>query len=110
MIGIVHHVQVVPDAFHLDAWDCHLTVIVTPIEVIRLARFQQPAGVLWDQIITKQQMEWLAAIPYMEELYRRQFGKALPFFSAETREALHASGQAAQNDLLDIKKGGEPAK
>lgn len=86
VIGIVHDVQVVSEAFQLDPWDCHLNVIVTPAEVIRPAGFQQPAGVLWDQIITKRQMEWLAAIPYMGQLYQRQFGKALPLLSGETPE------------------------
>jgi 5-formyltetrahydrofolate cyclo-ligase len=86
VIGIVHDAQVVPDAFHLDPWDCHLNVIVTPTEVIRLSGFTQPAGILWDQIITAKQMEWLAAIPYMEQLYRRKFGKPIPFPSGSTRE------------------------
>ena len=86
VIGIVHDVQVVAEAFQLDAWDCHLNVIVTPTEVIRPAGFQQPAGVLWDQIITQQQMEWLAAIPYMAQLYQRQFGKTLAALSGKTQE------------------------
>lgn len=79
VIGIVHDVQVVPEAFPLDPWDCHITIIVTPSEVIRLPRFQQPGGVLWDQIETPQQKAWLAAIPYMRELYVRKFNR--PFSS-----------------------------
>ena len=86
VIGIVHDVQVVAEAFQLDAWDCHLNVIVTPTEVIRPVGFQQPAGVLWDHIITQKQMEWLAAIPYMGQLYQRKFGKSLPVFPVENQE------------------------
>jgi 5-formyltetrahydrofolate cyclo-ligase len=78
VIGIVHDVQVVEESFPLDPWDCHVTIIVTPREVIRLPRFRQPSGVLWEQITTPQQMAWMAAIPYMRELYLRQFGKPFP--------------------------------
>ncbi len=77
VIGIVHDVQVVEEAFPLDPWDCHITIIVTPSTVIRLPRFQQPEGVLWDQIVTEQQKAWMTAIPYMRELHLRQFGKPL---------------------------------
>lgn len=78
IIGIVHDVQVVADDFPLDPWDCHVTIIVTPAEVIRLPRFRQPPGVMWEHITTPQQMAWLAAIPYMHELYQRQFGRPFP--------------------------------
>jgi 5-formyltetrahydrofolate cyclo-ligase len=74
VIGIVHDLQVVSDAFALDPWDCHINVIVTPTQTIRVARFPQPAGILWDRIVLPEQRAWLAAIPYMLELYRREFG------------------------------------
>lgn len=77
VIGIVHDLQVVPQAFSLDPWDCHMTVIVTPSETIRVPRFTQPHGVLWDCIVSPAQMRWLAAIPYMRELYARTFGQEL---------------------------------
>jgi len=77
IIGIVHDVQVVSQAFALDPWDCHITIIVTPAEVIRLPALPQPAGVLWEKIVTPQQQAWLAAIPYMQELHARRFGKTL---------------------------------
>jgi hypothetical protein len=54
-----------------------MTIIVTPSEVIRLSAFPQPAGILWEQIVTPQQQAWLAAIPYMQELHKRKFGKGL---------------------------------
>ncbi len=75
VIGIVHDLQVVPQAFSLDPWDCHMTVIVTPSQVIRIPQFIQPHGILWDQIVSPQQRRWLAAIPYMRELYERAFGQ-----------------------------------
>ncbi len=78
VIGIVHDLQVVPQAFSLDPWDCHMTIIVTPSQVIRVPRFTQPHGILWDQIISPQQRRWLAAIPYMRELYERAFGRPWP--------------------------------
>jgi 5-formyltetrahydrofolate cyclo-ligase len=79
IIGIVHDIQVVAEEFSLDPWDCHMDLIVTPTEVIRLPEFKQPEGVLWDKIKTRQQRKWMAAIPYMQEIYQRQFGK--PFSS-----------------------------
>ncbi len=81
VIGIVHDVQLVPDAFSLDPWDCHITIIVTPSEVIRVSQFHQPEGVLWDQIVTPQQKEWVSAIPYMQGLHLRKFGR--PFSSPQ---------------------------
>jgi 5-formyltetrahydrofolate cyclo-ligase len=75
VIGIVHDLQVVSQAFGLAPWDCHMTIIVTPAEVLRVPRFTQPWGVLWDQIVSPQQIRWLAAIPYMRELYQREFGR-----------------------------------
>jgi 5-formyltetrahydrofolate cyclo-ligase len=77
VIGIVHDVQVVSEAFPLDPWDCHVTIIVTPSEVIRVPQVQQPEGVLWDQIVTQQQIAWMAAIPYMQDLSLRKFGRPL---------------------------------
>ena len=74
IIGIVHDIQVVHEAFHLDPWDCHMKIIVTPTEVIRLSGFDQPRGILWELIKTQQQKKWVAAIPYMREIYQRQFG------------------------------------
>jgi hypothetical protein len=47
--------------------------------VIRLPRFQQPEGILWDQIVTRQQQAWLAAIPYMQELHVRKFNQEFSF-------------------------------
>ena len=75
VIGIVHDVQVVPEAFPLDPWDCKITIIATPTEVIRLPQSDQPRGVLWDQLVTPKQWDWLGAIPYMRELYLQKFGK-----------------------------------
>ena len=74
IIGIVHDVQVVQEAFSLDPWDCHMNIIVTPTEVIHVSRFDQPSGVLWEQITMPQQKKWVAAIPYMQEIYTRQVG------------------------------------
>ena len=71
VIGIVHDVQVVHEAFELDPWDCHINIIVTPEETLRLPKYPQPRGVLWDQIVTREQMDWLAAIPYMQQLKKR---------------------------------------
>ncbi len=78
VIGIVHDIQVVPEDFPLDPWDCHINIIVTPSKVIRLPATIQPHGILWDQITTHGQIQWLAAIPYMRQLYFREFGKELP--------------------------------
>lgn len=75
--GIVHGVQVVPQAFALDPWDCHLNLIATPEETIRVPVFEQPPGVLWDLLTTPAQWEWMVAIPYMRELYSRVFGKEI---------------------------------
>jgi len=80
IIGIIHDVQVVSEAFSLDPWDCHMDIIVTPKEVIRVPEFTQPNGVLWDQITTPQQKKWLAEIPYMREIYQREFGKDILSF------------------------------
>jgi 5-formyltetrahydrofolate cyclo-ligase len=80
VIGIVHDIQVVPEAFALDPWDCHMTIIVTHTQVIRIPKFQQPDGVLWDQIVTQHQFEWLAAIPYMQELHIRKFNRPFQSF------------------------------
>ena len=78
VIGIVHDCQVVPKSFSLDPWDCKMTIIVTPGGVIRPEPSGQPHGILWDQIVSPQQASWVAAIPYVLELYQRQFGKAFP--------------------------------
>ncbi len=78
VIGIVHDAQVVPEAFPFEPWDCHVTIIVTPTQVIRLPGRAQPHGILWDRIASPDQGGWLAAIPYMRELYQRKFGVAFP--------------------------------
>jgi 5-formyltetrahydrofolate cyclo-ligase len=46
VVGIVHDIQVVTEEFSLDLWDCHMDIIVTPTEIIRLPEFSQPEGVL----------------------------------------------------------------
>ncbi len=76
--GIVHDVQVVPDAFPLDPWDCHLNILLTPAETIRVRVDAQPHGILWDAFATPAQSAWAAAIPYVRQLYRRQFGREFP--------------------------------
>jgi 5-formyltetrahydrofolate cyclo-ligase len=86
VIGIVHDVQVVPEAFALDPWDCHITIIVTDTQVIRLPRFQQPPGILWDQIVTPRQKAWLAAIPYMRELHSRKFNRPFSAFASSATD------------------------
>jgi 5-formyltetrahydrofolate cyclo-ligase len=78
VICIVHDCQVVPETFSLDSWDCKMNIIVTPGCVIRPEPSQQPLGILWDQINSPQQSKWVTAIPYMLELYQRQFGQAFP--------------------------------
>jgi len=86
IIGIVHDIQVVDEAFSLDPWDCHMSIIVTPGEVIHLPGFNQPSGVLWDQIKTQQQKKWVAAIPYMQEIYQRQFQDDFSAFLKKRQE------------------------
>ncbi len=76
VIGIVHDCQVVPESFSLDPWDCKMSIIVTPRNLYRPDPSDQPHGILWDQIITPQQTNWVTAIPYVLELYQRQFGQA----------------------------------
>jgi 5-formyltetrahydrofolate cyclo-ligase len=75
VFGIVHDLQVVPEAFPLDPWDCHLNIITTPSETIRVARLPQPHGILWDKFTAPAQRAWAAAIPYVRQLYVREFGK-----------------------------------
>lgn len=77
VIGIIHDIQVVPEAFPLDPWDCHVNIIATPTEIIRLPQFPQPHGILWDLLVTAGQSSWAAAIPYVRQLYKRQFGKEI---------------------------------
>lgn len=75
VFGIVHDLQVVPDAFPLDPWDCHLNIITTPTETIRVRRLPQPHGILWDKFNSPAQRAWAAAIPYVRQLHVREFGK-----------------------------------
>lgn len=77
VIGIIHDIQVVPEAFPLDPWDCHVNVIATPNEIIRLPQLPQPHGILWELLVTAGQSSWAGAIPYVRQLYKRQFGKAM---------------------------------
>jgi 5-formyltetrahydrofolate cyclo-ligase len=75
VLGIVHDLQLVPEAFPLDPWDCHLGIILTPAETLRVRVETQPHGILWDAFTTPAQAAWAAAIPYVRQLYSRQFGR-----------------------------------
>jgi 5-formyltetrahydrofolate cyclo-ligase len=75
VFGIVHDLQVVAEAFPLDPWDCHLNIITTPSETIRVPRLAQPHGILWDKFNSPAQRAWAAAIPYVCQLHVREFGK-----------------------------------
>ncbi len=79
----VADVQVVPEAFPLDEWDCRITHLSTPTRLIQIQSDHQPSGILWDMIITEKQKRWLQEIPYMCELYKRAFNQELPSVSIQ---------------------------
>ena len=74
VLGIVHDIQVVPEAFSLDPWDCHLSIVLTPTETIHVRVDSQPHGILWDAFATREKAAWAEAIPYVRQLYWRRFG------------------------------------
>jgi 5-formyltetrahydrofolate cyclo-ligase len=63
--GIVHDLQIVPEAFELQPWDSLIQIITTPTRIIRTPLRPQPDQIVWDSMPTK----WRDEIPLMTELF-----------------------------------------